>query len=289
MSNGKPTQRGRFGQTRVVGAPPGTLRNVYAHLLDAKWRYLFVTAAASYFVVNVLFACLYVVGGDCIDGARPGSFADAFNFSVQSISTIGYGGMSPKTTYAHMVVTVEAFVGLMGFAVGAGLVFAKFARPQASVLFSDVAVVHDYHGTPQLLFRVANWRGNDVVHATVQVAVLRSEVSEEGYTMRRLHDLALVRDNSPVFRVTWTVMHILDESSPLYGLTADELQADNAMIIVTLTGLDETYGQTVYARTAYHHDEILFGQRFVDVISAVDDAVQLDLTRFHDTVPVDPA
>lgn len=279
----------RFGNFSVLGAPRATWRSWYVFLLDASWWVLAGIAASGYLITNALFAFLYTLGGDCISGAEPGSFADAFYFSVQSISTIGYGVMAPQTTYAHMIVTLEAFVGLIGFAVGAGLVFAKFARPTASLLFADRAVVHEYNGTPQLSFRVANWRGNDVVQASVTVALLRTETSSDGEVMRRLFDLPLVRDTSPLFKLSWTVMHEIDERSPLYGIDQAALESDNMMVIVTLMGLDESYGQMVYARHVYHSDAIGFGERYVDTISTrPDGVVQLDLTRFHDTTAASP-
>ena len=279
----KPKPRPRFTRTRVIGRPFAPMSHLYAMLLDARWRWVALAAATLYVAVNVLFALLYLAGGDCIAGAEPGSFADAFYFSVQTISTIGYGAMAPKTTYAHIVVTAEAFVGLMGFAIGAGLVFAKFARPTAGLLFSSVAVIDRFDGKPQLMFRVANWRRNTVVEARATVALLRSEVTAEGHTMRRLHDVKLVRNTSPVFRLSWTVMHIIDEDSPLYGLDAKTLRDGNMMLFVTVLGLDESYGQTVHARTVYQHDDLRWGCRFIDVISTDDDGVvTLDLEKFHD-------
>lgn len=291
--NGTPPKtpiRPRFGNTVIRGAPAALASHLYARLLDAPWWRILILAAASYLATNLAFMLLYMLGGDCIRGARPGSYADAFYFSVQSVSTIGYGVMSPGSTYAHILVTIEAFVGMIGFAVGAGLVFAKFARPQASVIFSNCAVIDTYDGEQRLMFRVANWRGTAVVEARASVSLLRTETTAEGHTMRRLHDLKLIRETSPVFGLSWTVMHIVDADSPMAGVDAEAIDAGNMMLIVTLVGIDETYGQTVHAREVYNADAIRWNARFVDVVHTREDGVtELDLAHFHDTVEVPSA
>ena len=226
-----------------------------------------------------------MAGGDSIANARPGSFADAFFFSVQTMASIGYGAMYPKTDYANMVVAIEALVGLMSLAMATGLMFARFSRPTAKVLFSKIAVIVPYNGKPTLMFRTANERHNQIFEAEMHVSLVRDEASIEGVVMRRFYDLKLVRKQTPIFALTWTGMHIIDETSPLYGETAETLHHSNIEIIVILTGMDETVAQTIHTRHSYLADEIHWNHRFVDILVTMPDGKRLiDYTRFHDVV-----
>src|SRR5262249_21672410 len=157
------------------------------------WFKVMLLVAGTYLGINAIFATLYLAGGDCIAGAAPRSLRDAFFFSVQTFSTIGYGVMAPKTLYASVVVTLEAFVGLVTVAMATGLMFAKFSRPTARVLFSDRIVLAPRDGKPTLMLRLANERGNDIIEASFRVTVLKAEVTAEGEMMRRVHDVPLVR------------------------------------------------------------------------------------------------
>jgi inward rectifier potassium channel len=276
----------RFGAIERIGAPKHPLRELYASLLERSWAWVVALLFTLFLLGNLLFALLYLAGDGAIAGARPGSFADAFAFSVQTFATIGYGGLTPATPWAHALVTVEAMVGMLFTALATGLCFAKFSRPRSHVVFSRVAVVTIYEGQPTLLFRAANARGNEVVEANMSVVLLKFETTPEGHGMRRLIDVPLRRSRSPMFLLSWTAMHPIDASSPLAGLGPAELEACRATLIVTLTGHDGTYAQTVHARAAYHWDEIRFGERLVDVVrTRADGVVELDYRRFHDTEP----
>jgi inward rectifier potassium channel len=250
----------------------------------AAWSHVLAAIAAAYVAINVLFAALYLAGGDSIAGARPGSFADAFFFSVQTFATIGYGVMVPKTPFANVVVTVEAFIGLLAVAMATGLMFSKFSRPTARVLFSDRIVVATRSGKPTLMLRMANQRDNDIVEASFRLAVLLPEVSADGERMRRIHDLELVRADTPIFTITFTATHVIDQTSPLAGQTPESLEAQKARFIVTLTGIDGTTGQTIHARHIYEADDVAFDARFVDVLSNGPDGrlLLIDYTKFHD-------
>jgi inward rectifier potassium channel len=206
------------------------------------------------------------------------------------MATIGYGVMSPATFYANLLMTLETGVGLMVIAVATGLVFARFSRPTARVLFSRVAVISPYNGVETLSFRAANLRQNQILQAEVGVVLLRDEETQEGDTIRRFYDLKLARHRSPVFALTFTVMHPIDHDSPLYGATAETLRAQNAELIVTATGIDETIAQPVHVRTSYLPHEILWDQRFADVFGWTEDGRRvIDYRRFHDTVPLSAA
>ena len=266
------------------GAPSELRRDLYFHLMEASWTQLLFWVIGLFLFTNVVFAALYMLEPWGVHGLSADSFLEAFSFSVQTLATIGFGAMYPDSGYAHGLVAFEALIGLLGVALVTGLVFAKAARPTPSVLFSKYPVITTRDGKPTLMFRVGNARGNDVVDATMKVVALKAEVSAEGHSMRRLHDLKLVRDNQPLFSLSWTIMHVIDEGSPLH-----DLDDDLALLVAILTGHDATYGQTIHARCIYEPDTYRFGHRMVDVTSTLEDGrLQIDYTKFHLTEP-DPA
>ncbi len=262
-------------------------RDAYHRLLTFSWPRFFLLMAAWYIGANVLFAVLYLLDPNGIAEARPGSFEDAFFFSVQTVATIGYGVMHPQTLYANLVMTLETLCGLIGFAVMTGLIFARFSRPTARILFSDVAVIAPHNGVPTLSFRCANQRLNQILEATVGLTVLRDETSREGKTMRRFHDLKLLRQRTPVFALTWSVMHPIDASSPLHGLTAQDMIDEELEIVVILTGVDETFAQPIQARHSYLAEDICWDHHFVDIMLTLEDGrTGIDYSRFHDVHPI---
>lgn len=274
----------RRRQLRVLNTRPPGLRDLYYGLLRTSWTRLFLLAAVAYLAINALFGLAYsLVGG--VTNAAADSYLAHFFFSVQTFGTIGYGYMYPESTAAQSLVTAEAFASLFINAVVTGLAFAKFARPTARVLWTQAAVVSDRDGVPTLMFRVANERRNHVVEATIRAAVVRSEVTREGERFRKVVDLPLVRSSTPTFILTWTVMHQITKDSPLYGLTPESLSLQQCELVLTLTGLDETLGQTIHARMSFVAGEVHFGRRFGDIIASDERGRVLDYARFHDTEP----
>ena len=274
----------------AVGLRREWFGDLYHRILTMSWPSFFGAGSATYIAANLVFAALYLLQPGSVAKAHPGSFADAFFFSVQTMATIGYGVMSPATFYANLLMTVETAVGLMFVALTTGLVFARFSRPTARVLFSEVAVVGPYNGTPTLQIRIANQRQNQILAAEVSITLLRDEVSTEGDLRRRFYDLKLLRDRSPVFALTFTALHSIDHDSPLYGMSAKELAAHNAEIVVATSGIDEILVQRVHARASYLPHEILWNHRFVDVIGWTEDGRRaIDYRRFHDTVSLAPS
>jgi len=283
-------RRGRFFRSRPprdavirVGWKSAPHRDLYHRFLELPLPTVAALCVGFYLLLNLGFALIYVMEPGGIENARPGSFADAFFFSVETIATIGYGNMYPKGTVTNVVVTIEAVTGLLYFALVTGLLFTRFSRPSARVRFSRVAVVTMYEGVPTLMFRIANQRRSQILQAQVQVTLLRSERSPEGIAMWRQIDLSLVRSQSSFFGLSWTVFHRIDAGSPLHGQTAETLQTAEAEIVVLLAGVDEILSQSVYARHTYDSSDIRWGYRFVDVLTpAADGRVLLDVARFHD-------
>jgi inward rectifier potassium channel len=268
----------------VKGQDNGRFLDLYHNILTVSWPWFFFQLAAVFGVTNLVFAMLYVLDRNGIANARPGRFADAFFFSVQTLGTLGYGVMSPRTLYANLLVTVESFAGILLISLFTGIIFARFSRPMARVLFSKVAVVAPFDGVPTLMFRTANQRGEAIMDASVVVTLAGQYTTLEGVTMRRFQELKLLRSNNSLFALSWTVMHPIDQDSPLYGLTPEDMAALDMEIVVMLNGLDEILADRIYARHAYWADEIVWNHRFVDVISVtpVGDRM-LDLTLFHHT------
>jgi inward rectifier potassium channel len=257
--------------------------DVYHTLLTMNWSAFFGLLAIVFVVFNVVFALLFLLQPGAIANAQPGAFADAFFFSVQTMATIGYGQLYPQSLYANLVITVEVLLSMAGLALATGLIFARFSRPTARVMFSRVAVIASQDGVPTFMFRAANQRRNLILEAQVSLSLLRNEVTAEGVHMRRFHDLAVARRRTPAFSLTWTVLHPIDEASPLFGATPESLQADQIEIVVTLMGIDETYAQTVYARHSYIADEIAWNRRFADILDRLADGSRIiDYRRFHD-------
>ena len=282
--------RGTADQTLAIGLSRPWFGDLYHFTLRISWCSFLFGGVALYIVDNAGFALLYLLQPGAIANARPGSFADAFFFSVQTIATIGYGQLVPATLYANLLVTVETATGLMFLAIATGLVFARFSRPTARLLFSRVAVIGPHNGKPTLSLRLANQRRNQILQAEVAATLVRDERTEEGVLIRRFYDLTLARYRSPIFALTFTVMHEIDKDSPLYGASAASLEAQNVELVVTATGIDETIAQRVHARTSYLPDEILWGHRFVDVIGWTEDGSRvIDYRRFHDTAPLKAA
>jgi inward rectifier potassium channel len=261
--------------------------DLYHRILTISWPRFLITGLALYLTANFFFALLYFLQPGSINNAQPGSFADAFFFSVETIATIGYGVMSPATVYANLVMTVESAVGVLLVALTTGLVFARFSRPTARVMFSNVAVVGPYNGVPTLSIRLANERNNQLLAVEVSMTLVRDEVSEEGELTRRFYDMKLLRDSSPVFALTFRVMHIIDADSPLHGMNYETLAEQHAEIVVIVGGIDETLVQRVGSRTSYLPHEILWSHRFVDIFGWTEDGRRaIDYRRFHDTVRV---
>jgi inward rectifier potassium channel len=258
-------------------------RDPYHLLLTIPWLGFMSIVSVAYLLINALFALAYLAGGDCLEGAKPGAFSDAFFFSVQTLASIGYGAIHPKTFYADCLVTVQAIASLLLIAVVTGLSFARFARPTAKVLFSRFIVITTHNQQPMVMFRVANQRNNFILEATAQAYLFLDETTVEGEFMRRIHELKLVRQRTPSLTLSWTIMHSIEPDSPLYGLTAEDLERLRAQINVSIGGIDETVAYSINARHSYATEEILFDHRFENIIHKLENGDRyFDYSRFHD-------
>lgn len=284
---GKP-QRTTARDAVRKGLPSELRLDLYYFLIQGTWTQILVVMFGMFMLSNVVFALLFLLEPGSIGGAGEADFFDAFMFSVQTLSTIGYGAMSPATAYGDLIVTLEAAVGIIAVALATGIMFAKASRPESAVLFSEQLLITTWHGLPTLNFRAANARGNELVDASVSLTVLMDEVSAEGHHLRRLRDLPVTRERTPIFTLTWSVQHPIDEDSPLHGVDwSDDPGSRVLLIIVTIKGHDATYGQTTHAQQTYYADDVVVGHRFVDVISQLPDGrLMVDYDVFHTTEPV---
>jgi inward rectifier potassium channel len=261
--------------------------DLYHLLMTVSWPRIFGTFASFFFVFNLLFAGVYSLQADDIADLNPPGYWGRFFFSVETLATVGYGDMHPQSPFAHIVASIEIFVGLMSLALITGMMFARFSKPTARFLFARYAVIRPLNGRLTLMLRAANGRQNIVMEATAQLRLLRDEVSPEGAHFRRIYDLPLIRTHHPVFIFGWTLMHVIDAASPLAGATAESLSAGRAFLLLTLSGTDETTGQSLMAKQEYPVSALRWNHGFADILTTDDEGVDhFDYTRFNDVEPL---
>jgi inward rectifier potassium channel len=269
--------------------------NPYHNLLTMSWPKFLGVVALFYLAVNVVFAFAFMMCGPAALNAPPdiglsNTFLRAFFFSVETLATIGYGNISPSNVAAHTIVTVEALMGILGTALITGLVFARFSRPRAQILFSRSAVIAPYRGVTAFMFRIVNARSNEIVELGCKVLFARF-VDEDGQSIRRYYPLVLERERVVFFPLSWTVVHPIDENSPLFGLTDDDLRRSSAEFLILLNGTDETFSQTVHTRSSYAASDVVWDARFVNVFNRRTgrERLTIDVRRLHDIERVEKA
>lgn len=267
--------------------------SLYHWLLSISWAHYMFMLIGFYFIVNILFAFAYYLCGPesfqgVVEATSHGWPVDAFFFSVQTIATIGYGRINPVSLAANVLVTLESLVGLLGLALATGILFARFSRPSAKILYSDNAVVAPYRGITAFEFRIANERSNQLIEVNVTVTLSRFEM-EDGKHVRRFHMLPLERKSVVFFPLNWTIVHPIDESSPLFGVTEQTLNESDAEFLVLLTAVDETFSQTVYSRSSYKDHEVIWGTKFASMFHTIDGRGTVDLHKIHDVEKVSPS
>lgn len=268
-----------------------TSLNPYHTLLAMSWSTFLGLVLLLYFFSNVVFGALYASFGpealvDTSSTPTTDLFVRGFFFSVQTFATIGYGTIHPVGVVPNLLVTIESYYSLLANALITGVVFARFAWPVAKIVFSDVAVVAPYRGKSGLMFRIVNGRNNQLIELEAKVMIARF-VNEHGRTVRRFDILELERRRVTFFPLAWTVVHPIDEKSPLRGLTYEDLVATDAEILILLSGIDETFSQTVHARSSYKPASILFGRKFASIYNEVEDGepISIDVRRLSETEP----
>ena len=279
----------RIGTREVstVGIPRLIFQDLYHYFMTVTWPQLFGTFAAFFLCFDLLFGFLYHLIPGCIANLNPPGFAGAFFFSVETLATVGYGDMHPQTLYGHVVAMIEIFVGLMSLALITGIMFARFSRPRARFLFTKNVVVRPIDGKVTLVVRAANLRHNVVQEASAQLRMLRDEITEEKFRIRRIIDLPLLRSQHPMFVLGWTLMHVIDEASPLKSETAGSLKKSGASFVLSMSGTDETTGQQLMSRAEYSHADIRWNAAFRDILEELEDgSLRLDYRRFHDVEPL---
>jgi inward rectifier potassium channel len=252
--------------------------------MTASWPAFIGGAAVVFVAFNAVFAVFYWIGDQPISNVPDRGYIDYLYFSIETLSTAGYGDMHPQTHYGHFIATVELFTGIFSMSLMTGLVFARFSRPNARLLFADNPVISSHEGKPTLMVRLANERHNIIGNATARLWLFKNIVSMEGQSLRRFYELPLVRNESPALALSWTLYHVLDEQSPLYGLDAQDLEASNVSLVLVVSGYDVVAAQTVHARKSYGHPDIRFGHRYADILGAAEDGrLRIDYGRFHQT------
>ena len=253
--------------------------------MTASWPAFIGGAALVFVAFNAVFAVFYWIGNQPIANVPGGAYIDYLYFSIETLSTAGYGDMHPQTHYGHFVAAVELFTGIFSMSLMTGLIFARFSRPRARLLFAENPVISIHDGKPSLMVRFANERHNIIGNATARVWMLRNELSLEGTPFRRFYELPLLRNEHPALALSWTLYHVVDAQSPLYGLDADDLAAQEVSLVVVVSGYDVVAAQTVHARRSYDHPDIRFGHRYADIIGTSEDGrIRIDYGRFHETL-----
>src|SRR5258708_3040784 len=263
----------RFGGREFIAEGLG--RNFWAEIshrcMTASWPAFIGGAALIFVAFNAVFAVFYWIGDQPISNVPDRAYIDYLYFSIETLSTAGYGDMHPQTHYGHFIATVELFTGIFSISLITGLIFARFSRPNARLLFADHPVISSHEGKPTLMVRLANERHNIIGNATAKLWLLRNVVSKEGQSLRRFSELPLVQNEHPALALSWTLYHILDEQSPLYGLNADDLAASDVSLVVVVSGYDVVAAQIVDARKSYDYRDIRFGRRYADILDITDE------------------
>jgi len=279
----------RAGRTEFlkINAAVGGWRDSYHWVLSLSWPRFALFLASSYAIINLLFAALYVVRPNCIAGLEPGSFPQAFFFSVETLATVGYGHNYPATVYGHVVVTIQIFLGMIWIAVITGLIFVRFARPTARILFSNCLLIAPHDGRLSLMFRVANLRHTSMAEAEFRIIYSRDERVLEGEEIRRFYYLKVYPDRMISFPAALTIRHTIDEQSPLFGITPERLQKEDAFFVASTVSLELVMAASVQSAQDYAVEDIRFGERFVDVYEELPDGrLTVDYGRLHETEPV---
>lgn len=281
----------RAGQTEFlkVNAEGWEWRDAYQWLLALRWLSFAGFVGAVYLTLNLLFAMFYALRPNCIAGMHAGSFAESFFFSVQTLATVGYGHMYPQTLYGHIITTVEIMSGTFLLAVMTGLIFVRFSRPSARIVFSKAVVIAPFNGQPALMLRVGNLRQQSMIEVEFRIMFTRDEPILEGDNFRHFYNLKLAFDRLSAWPAALTLRHIINEQSPLYNATPQSLQEQRAVFIASVVGIDPVIPASVQTQQDYSWSDVRFGERFVEIYTEHGSGkLTVDYGRIHDTEPFPP-
>jgi inward rectifier potassium channel len=283
--------RVRSGQFEFVklNAEKFEWRDTYHFILTLSWPGFAGFVFGIYLLINIVFAALYLLEAHAVAEMRPGSFFDAFFFSVETLATVGYGHMYPETFYGHLITMLEIIVGMFGLAVITGLIFVRFSRPTARIHFSKVAVIAPFDGVPNLMIRLANLRHQAMVEPEFRMILLRNVITAEGDEVRRFRSLKLEFDRLIAFPAVLTVRHRIDEESPLFGMTPEDFQQQDIRIIASIVGVDTVIVAPVQSFGDYNYDQIEWNRRFVEIYDQNEEGQwTVDYARIDETEDIAP-
>jgi inward rectifier potassium channel len=262
--------------------------SAYHYLIQIPWWKFNLLIVAAYVAINAMFGVIYmVVGLDGMTGIDGHTtlerYMQSIFFSSQTLTTVGFGRIAPVSYGANITAAFESLVGLMSLALATGLLYGRFARPVAKIIFSRHALIAPYENLAGFMFRVANQRTNQLIEVEATLNMSRLETTSDGRKIRKFHELLLERDRVNFFHLSWTVVHPIDERSPIYGVTKEELEETDAEFLIMLKGFDDTFSQDVHARTSYKAREIMYGRKFKSIIRTAEDGfTEIDLAKIHD-------
>ncbi len=276
----------RFGALEIMkkGASRVDLRDPYHTAVTMSWPRFFLALLAIDIAINLVFALLYLAAAGSIVHARPGSFVDAFFFSIETLATVGYGVMAPASLYGHVVSAAEILCGLVFTAIMTGLIFVRFSKPRAKILFAQEAVI-SHAGRPALMVRLGNGRITLLADAKAQLSLFALERGPDGGAYRRPHELRLVHARQPVFALTWTLMHEIDEQSPLADHSPQRLAELDIQLLITVEARDIATGMQVFAMNSYDFHRIRVGMRYQEAVTTTPGHIVGDLTRLSRIEP----
>ena len=283
--------RVRSGQFEFVklNAKKFDLRDTYHLILTLSWPGFAGLVFGVYLLINLVFASLYMLNPHAVAEMRPGSFFDAFFFSVETLATVGYGHMYPESFYGHLIAMLEIMVGMFGLAVITGLIFVRFSRPTARIHFSKVAVIAPFDAVPNLMIRVANLRHQAMVEPEFRMMLLRNTITAEGDDVRRFRSLKLEFDHLITFPAVITVRHQIDETSPLFGMTPEDFQQQDVRIIASIVGVDTVIVAPVQSFGDYNYEQIEWHRRFVEIYDQNEEGEwTVDYARIDETEDIAP-
>lgn len=277
----------RFGSHEIIteGLGLGFWADISHRCMTASWPSFVAGAGVVFLIFNALFATLYWIGDNPVANVPGGAYVDYLYFSIETLSTAGYGDMHPQTHYGHFIATIELFTGIFSMSLMTGLIFARFSRPKARLLFADHPVISVNDGRPTLMIRFANERSDLITGATARLWLVRTESRAESPDFRRFVELPLVGSESPVLALSWTLFHRIDETSPLHGMAPEAVRAHTAFIVL-VGGYDENAAQALHASKSYAGRDVRFGYRYAEIaLEEKPGRIRIDYGKFHQTEP----